>query len=149
MFVWDEKKREANLMKHGFDFADVSKGENMSASSRSAERLVKNDGSIVSRTDWERVRREIAADAPITYDPNDPDDGPYDPNDNAAVEAYWEKGRRRGLVTRGPGKRGPQKDPTKQLVSLRLSQEVLDHFRATGPGWQTRIDETLKRAVNK
>jgi uncharacterized protein (DUF4415 family) len=46
-------------------------------------------------------------------------------------------------------KRGPQKTPTKQLVSLRLSPEVLAHFKATGPGWQRRIDETLKSAVRK
>lgn len=47
------------------------------------------------------------------------------------------------------GKRGPQKSPTKQLVSLRLSPEVLSHFKAKGPGWQTRIDNTLKSAIRK
>ncbi len=45
------------------------------------------------------------------------------------------------------GVRGKQKAPTKQLVSLRLSPEVISHYKATGPGWQTRIDQTLKRAV--
>lgn len=44
-------------------------------------------------------------------------------------------------------RRGPQKAPTKRLVSLRLSHEVIEHFKAAGPGWQTRIDQTLKRAV--
>lgn len=48
---------------------------------------------------------------------------------------------------RAIGKRGPQRAPTKQLVSLRLSPEVLAHYRATGPGWQTRIDQALKRVV--
>jgi hypothetical protein len=84
------------------------------------------------------------ADAPIPYDP---EDGPYDPNDASAVEAYWAEGKRLGLVRRAPGKRGPQKAPTKQLVSIRLSKDVLDHFRSTGPGWQNRIDETLKLAT--
>jgi uncharacterized protein (DUF4415 family) len=46
-------------------------------------------------------------------------------------------------------KRGPQKTPTKQLVSLRLSREVLAHFKAKGPGWQTRIDQTLKSVIRK
>lgn len=32
-------------------------------------------------------------------------------------------------------------------MKLRLSGEVLDHFRAGGPGWQTRINATLERAV--
>jgi hypothetical protein len=39
-----------------------------------------------SRTDWERVKREYDSDAPIPYDP---EDGPYDPNDEAATEAYF------------------------------------------------------------
>jgi len=41
-----------------------------------------------SRTDWERVKREYNSDAPIPYDP---EDGPYDPNDDAAVDAYFDK----------------------------------------------------------
>jgi uncharacterized DUF497 family protein len=39
-------------------------------------------------TDWDRVRRSIELDEPIPYDANDPDDGPYDPNDEAATEAF-------------------------------------------------------------
>lgn len=35
----------------------------------------------------------------------------------------------------------------KKLVSLRLSPEVLDHFKAAGPGWQTRINEVLLKSV--
>jgi len=45
------------------------------------------------------------------------------------------------------GERGKQVAPTKKLVTLRLSASVLEHFKAAGPGWQTRIDETLKRAA--
>lgn len=45
--------------------------------------------------------------------------------------------------------RGPQKAPTKVPVSLRLSREVVDHFKATGSGWQSRIDEALKDAIKK
>jgi uncharacterized protein (DUF4415 family) len=94
-----------------------------------------------SETDWERVRAYKEGD----YIPYDPEDGPYDPNDDAAVDAYWD----RAIITRGRGQRGAQKEPTKQLVSLRLSPEVLEHFKATGPGWQTRIDQTLKSAIRK
>jgi uncharacterized protein (DUF4415 family) len=46
-----------------------------------------------------------------------------------------------------PKTRGPQRFPKKVPVSIRLSQEVVEHFKATGPGWQRRIDETLKRAA--
>ena len=45
--------------------------------------------------------------------------------------------------------RGQQKDPTKEQVSIRLSPEVLEFFRATGSGWQSRIDDVLKEHVGK
>jgi BrnA antitoxin of type II toxin-antitoxin system len=35
----------------------------------------------------------------------------------------------------------------KQQVTLRLPRHVLDHFKAGGPGWQTRIGEALERHV--
>jgi uncharacterized protein (DUF4415 family) len=45
--------------------------------------------------------------------------------------------------------RGPQKSPKKVPVSIRLSPEVVDHFRATGPGWQGRIDDTLRKVITR
>jgi uncharacterized protein (DUF4415 family) len=45
--------------------------------------------------------------------------------------------------------RGQQKSPTKVAVSLRLSPEVVEHYKAGGPGWQTRIDDALKDIVKK
>ena len=48
-----------------------------------------------------------------------------------------------------PRTRGPQKTPTKVAVSIRLSPEVVEHFKAGGPGWQSRIDAALKRAVGR
>jgi uncharacterized protein (DUF4415 family) len=43
--------------------------------------------------------------------------------------------------------RGAQKRPTKRLISLRLDPDVIEHFRARGPGWQARINATLRKAV--
>lgn len=91
-----------------------------------------------SLTDWERVKAFREGD----HIPYDPEDGPYDPNDEAATEAWLSQ----AVVIR-PSHRGPQKVPTKKQVSLRLSPEVVAHFKATGKGWQTRIDETLKKAI--
>ena len=70
----------------------------------------------------------------------DPDDAPE------LTAEYFERadifeGER--LVRRG---RPPLERP-KEAVKLRLSANVLDHFRAGGPGWQTRINATLERAV--
>jgi uncharacterized protein (DUF4415 family) len=45
------------------------------------------------------------------------------------------------------GRRGPQKKPTKVAVSLRLTREVVERFKAAGRGWQTRIDEALRKAA--
>ena len=86
----------------------------MSVSSRSAQPPEENVSDMRSRSDWERVKGVIAADAPIPYDPNDPDDGPYNPNDEAAVDAFWNKAGAEGCIIRGPGRRGPQKTPTQR-----------------------------------
>jgi uncharacterized protein (DUF4415 family) len=45
--------------------------------------------------------------------------------------------------------RGPQKAPTKRLVSLRLDRDVVEHFKAQGPGWQTRINGALRAAMDR
>lgn len=68
-------------------------------------------------------------DAAITADAQrDPDNPPAD-----------DLFRRRG--------RPPVGDAPKEAVKLRLDPDVLAHFRATGAGWQTRINETLRKAA--
>ena len=44
--------------------------------------------------------------------------------------------------------RGPQEAPTKERITIRLSHEVVEQFRATGQGWQTRMDAALKDWLN-
>ena len=44
--------------------------------------------------------------------------------------------------------RPPVETPKKQ-VTLRLDQDVIDHFKAEGPGWQTRINDALKGVAKK
>jgi uncharacterized protein (DUF4415 family) len=46
-------------------------------------------------------------------------------------------GTRRGRPTKSVADR-------KELVSMRLSPDVLAWLRATGPGWQTRVDDLLR-----
>jgi uncharacterized protein (DUF4415 family) len=51
---------------------------------------------------------------------------------------------------RVPMKRGrPRAERTKVSTTLRLDADVLDHFRSLGPGWQTRINATLRSAIRK
>ena len=45
--------------------------------------------------------------------------------------------------------RGPQKAPTKEVVTMRLSRDVVERLRATGPGWQTRVDGALREWIDK
>jgi uncharacterized protein (DUF4415 family) len=41
----------------------------------------------------------------------------------------------------------PPVEHPKQKLTIRLSHDVIEHFKATGPGWQGRIDEALKKAA--
>lgn len=41
----------------------------------------------------------------------------------------------------------PVKADRKRQLTLRLSSEVVDYFKSTGSGWQTRIDEALREYV--
>ncbi|MGC9292896.1 MAG: BrnA antitoxin family protein [Acidobacteriaceae bacterium] len=45
--------------------------------------------------------------------------------------------------------RGPQKAPTKEVVTIRLSRDVVEQLRASGPGWQTRVDSALRQWIEK
>ena len=46
-----------------------------------------------------------------------------------------------------PRTRGPQRAPVKQQVTLRLDRDVIERFKASGPGWQSRINDALRRAA--
>lgn len=47
-----------------------------------------------------------------------------------------------------PVSRGrPKAAVTKDAISLRLDRDVIAHFRRTGRGWQSRINETLRKAA--
>ncbi len=64
----------------------------------------------------------------------DKDDAP----DLSAPE--WREKFASATLRRG---RPPLTNP-KVTTTIRLSQEVIDRFKADGPGWQTRIDEALR-----
>ncbi len=73
-----------------------------------------------------REDREIAAG--IAEDPDT-----FVPSDD-----QWRNARKRGR---------PKAVSPKVRVSIRLSQTVIEEFKAGGKGWQGRIDEALKLAV--
>ena len=51
------------------------------------------------------------------------------------------------IVERWRRTRGKQKAPTKEAISIRLDSDILVYYRATGKGWQSRINETLRKYV--
>lgn len=74
----------------------------------------------------------------------------YDSDNPPTTAAFWEGavmkvGDRVIGTTRT---RGPQKAPRKVATSIRLSQEVVEYFKATGTGWQTKLDEALREYVH-
>ena len=74
-----------------------------------------------------------------TTPPIDPD-GPrttVSDGDGAAM-------KRGGAVVGTVRTRGPNRRPAKERVTIRFDTEVLNAFRATGAGWQTRMNEALK-----
>lgn len=90
-----------------------------------------------SKTDWARVKREAEADLPVPFDAQT---DPYDPNDEAAVEAFAAQAR----VTR---RRGPGRAPLKVPTTIRFDADVLAALKATGPGWQTRVNAAMREWV--
>jgi uncharacterized protein (DUF4415 family) len=49
------------------------------------------------------------------------------------------------FTKRGPGR--PKIANPKEPVQLRLDRNVIELLRASGPGWQTRINDMLRRAL--
>ena len=82
---------------------------------------------------------------------SDPDEAPAWTNeqfDRAEVAIGGKVVRpAQGTLTRPRGR--PKKPDAKVHIHIRLSPNVLRHFRAGGPGWQTRIDEVLRRWVDR
>jgi uncharacterized protein (DUF4415 family) len=60
-----------------------------------------------------------------------------DPDAVPLTDAEWEAVK--PLIRRGR----PPAQFTKERITIRLSKEVVDRFRASGHGWQTRVDAAL------
>lgn len=94
-----------------------------------SEELKKMIAQGEDRTDWERLavmtEEEIEANAQA-----DTDNPPVSDEELATAR----------VVRRV---RGAQKAPRKEAVAIRLSHDVLSYFRASGKGWQGRIDAAL------
>lgn len=66
---------------------------------------------------------------------------PSNPKD--AAEALFKPAKK----VAAPAAERPAIPNTKELVSLKIDRDVLAHFQADGPGWQERINDTLRAAM--
>ena len=55
------------------------------------------------------------------------------------------------MLARGKVNKGgrPKSDNPKKLISIRLTEDVIQRWRSTGPGWQTRMAEKLTKLAPK
>jgi uncharacterized protein (DUF4415 family) len=72
----------------------------------------------------------------------DPDDAPEITDELIARSDLFEGDT---LIRRGRGR--PLGSGTKESTTIRLDTDVLHAFKASGRGWQTRINDTLRRAI--
>ncbi|MDP3408678.1 BrnA antitoxin family protein [Bosea sp. (in: a-proteobacteria)] len=71
-----------------------------------------------------------------------------DPDDAPELTDEWFDGadvHDGGVLTRR-GRGRPRVATPKQQITLRLDADIIERFRATGPGWQARINEALRKA---
>lgn len=59
------------------------------------------------------------------------------------TEAYWAEKIASATVKRGR----PKAAVTKVSQNLRLDRDVLEAYKSTGPGWQTRMNDVLKKSA--
>ena len=104
---------------------------------------------------WKEARRKALADLANTTEEEEAEAHAAalrDPDNPPLTDEFWARARPavEGMpefIANWRKWRGQQKAPVKKLVSLRIDPDIIDHFRATGPGWQRRINDTLRKAA--
>ncbi|KAA2244071.1 BrnA antitoxin family protein [Salinarimonas soli] len=66
-----------------------------------------------------------------------------------AAEAAFKAATTKPADAEAPPKPKVSLPPARELVSLRIDRDVLEHFQEDGPGWQERINDALRRAIGK
>jgi len=93
------------------------------------------------------TQEDQVIDAGIAQDPDSPELGDaFFRNAKPAVEVLGEPFL--AAVKRGRGRpRGSVSEQPKEKVNLRLDPELLDALKASGKGWQTRVNAILRKEV--
>jgi uncharacterized protein (DUF4415 family) len=104
---------------------------------------------------WAEARRKALRDLATTTDEEDAEitaAALRDPDNPPWTDEMWARARPAAeampeFIANWRKWRGKQKAPVKKLVSLRLDPDVIEHFRAAGPGWQGRINDALRKVA--
>ena len=83
---------------------------------------------------------------PVVFDDDNPEWIDEDFARARPIEEAPEAIRKTFAKSRGRPK-GSVKVEAKQAISLRLDPDVLAYWRSTGPGWQSRINDALRKAM--
>jgi uncharacterized protein (DUF4415 family) len=102
---------------------------------------MKSRSKIILPTEAEEAR----INAGIAADPDNPQWSAEDFKQAKTAKEFFSADIYENLLDlrRKPGERGPQKSAVKERITIRLSPDIVKRFRATGPGWQTRVDAAL------
>ena len=93
---------------------------------------------LISDAEEARIQKMIASD---------PDSPELTDNDMASAKPFAEAFPQIAeTMRRNVGDRPKSANP-KQPISIRLDQDVIAKFKATGPGWQSRINEVLRKSA--
>lgn len=106
---------------------------------------MKHDATSTPSISPEQRAAALAAAPEHATDPNTP----YEAGDPGAVDAHWQGAiASRGLPelreTLATRRRGPGRVARKVSTTIRFDADVLAAMKATGPGWQTRINDAVR-----
>ena len=103
-------------------------------------------GKLKPLTDEEeaRIQAQIAAD-PDNYESTDEELAQAKPMAEALPELH--AALMAEIAKRKAGR--PKAAVTKQTIAIRLDPDVLEAFKATGPGWQTRLNQALREWIER
>ena len=95
---------------------------------------------LISDAEEARIQKMIASD---------PDSPELTDDDIASAKPFAEAFPKIAeTMRRNVGGRPKSANP-KQPISIRLDQDVIAKFKATGPGWQSRINEVLRKSAEQ
>jgi uncharacterized protein (DUF4415 family) len=136
---WDEAKRDWTLRERGLDFKDAQRVFEAVDMELIDDRIDYNEVRIISFGQLDD--RPVA----VVWTQRNPDTRRI--ISMRHVHEREIEARRRAMDTWTNPLGRPRSENPKKQVTLRLDPDVIEKFRATGKGWQSRINAELRKAL--